>query len=304
VTPVLVTGASGFVGRTAVEALVARGHEVHAVARTPAADVPAHRWHTADLLDAGAADRLVRTARPGALLHLAWTTEHGRFWDDPANHAWGRATRELFEAFAAAGGRRAVLAGSCAQYAWDATALGPSGVAHEASTPREPATLYGRLKQETIAHVHTRGRELDLAVAAGLLFFPSGPRDKPGRLVPSVARSLLAGEDALVGAGTQVRDFVHVADCGAAFAALVESPATGDVNAGSGHGASVADVALLVGRIVGRPEAVRIGALAGADDGTRVIADVRRLRDEVGFVPAYDLERGLRDAVDWWRGIS
>jgi nucleoside-diphosphate-sugar epimerase len=122
--------------------------------------------------------------------------------------------------------------------------------------------------------------------------------------VPSVARSLLAGEDALVGAGTQVRDFVHVADCGAALAAIAECRVTGDVNVGSGYGASVADVARLVGRIVGRPEAVRIGALPGADDGTRVVADVRRLRDEVGFVPAYDLERGLADAVDWWRGVS
>ena len=52
---VLLTGASGFVGRHCLSALAARGYEVHAVSsRTQAATAPpAGRWHKADLLDSG-----------------------------------------------------------------------------------------------------------------------------------------------------------------------------------------------------------------------------------------------------------
>jgi nucleoside-diphosphate-sugar epimerase len=184
-----------------------------------------------------------------------------------------------------------VLAGSCAQYAWGANEL-----LSEDDSPRRPATRYGHAKQEAAELVESS----DLSAATALLFVPYGPHERPERLVPSVTRRLLAGEEAPVSAGTQVRDFLHVADCGGALAAVVDSHVVGPVNVGSGAGTSVAEIARLLGRIVGRPDLVRLGALPGGD-GTRVVADARRLREKVGFTPSYELEEGLRDAVEWWR---
>lgn len=284
----LVTGASGFVGRAAVRALAAAGYEVHPVSRGRR-EGPG--WHTADLLDPAAAAELMRDARPSHLLHLAWTTEHGRYWEDPANADWLAATRRLLEAFGEAGGSRFVLAGSCAQYEW-----GGGEPLSETGTPRSPATLYGRAKQDASEIVEASG----LSTATALLFFPYGPHERPERLVPSVARRLLAGEEAPTSSGTQVRDFIHVSDCGGALAALLDSDVTGPVNIGSGEGSAVAEVAEAVARIVGRPELLRVGALPGGDR-TSVVAAVRRLCDEVGFRPRLSLEQGLRDAVEWWR---
>jgi nucleoside-diphosphate-sugar epimerase len=284
----LVTGASGFVGRAAVAALAAAGYEVHAVSRGHG-EGPA--WYAVDLLQSDAAEELIRTTRPSHLLHLAWTTEHGRYWEDPANSDWVAATRRLLDSFGDAGGSRFVLAGSCAQYDWSgAEPLSETG------TPRRPATLYGRAKQEAAEIVEASG----LATATALLFFPYGPRERPERLVPSVARQLLLGKEAPTSSGTQVRDFLHVSDCGDALAALVDSNVTGSVNVGSGEGTSVAALAEAVARIVGRPDLLRLGALPGGDE-TSVVAGVDRLRDEVGFSPRLSLEEGLRDAVEWWR---
>jgi nucleoside-diphosphate-sugar epimerase len=281
----LVTGASGFVGRFAVAALAERGFEVHGIARRPPADEPAVRWHEADLLEPQAGARVVREAGASHLLHLAWTTEHGHYWDDPANRDWVAATQRLTKAFSEAGGRRAVLAGSCAQYDWSvAEAMSESG------TPRRPGTLYGRAKEEVSA----------LFDATAIVFFPYGPFERPERLVPSVTLSLLAGEEAHTTAGTQERDFVHVADCGSALAALLDSPLTGDINVGSGRATPVAEVARTIGGLLGREELLRIGSLPGGD-ATRVVADAARLRDELGFAPRFGFEDGLRDAVEWWR---
>jgi nucleoside-diphosphate-sugar epimerase len=264
----LVTGASGFVGRAAIGALGAAGYEVHAVSRGRREDAD---WHLADLLEPHAAEELMRATRPTHLLHLAWTTEHGRYWEDPANLAWVEASRRLVDAFSEAGGERAVLAGSCAQRAW-------------------PDTLYARAKKEASGFF----------AATGLLLFPYGPYESPERLVPSVTLSLLAGEEARTTPGKQVRDFVHVADCGRALAALLDSGVQGDVEIGTGRATSVAEIARTIGRLLGREELLRVGALPG-DDESRVVADTARLRDEVGVTPQYGLEEGLRDAVEWWR---
>jgi nucleoside-diphosphate-sugar epimerase len=300
---VLVTGATGFVGRSAIAALRLRGHEVLGVARTATDDVKVHAWHTANLLDPSAVPKLVRDAHASHLLHLAWTTKHSWFWSDPANLAWARATCGLVDAFAEAGGIRVVMTGSCAQYDWAVEAIGASGLACETVTPRRPVTLYGHAKQATTDLLETWSTETGMSYATALLFFPYGPYEKPERLVPSVTRSLLAGEPALVTAGTQIRDFIHVDDCGAALAALVDSEVTGAVNIGSGQGSSVADVANTIARIIGREDLLRIGTLPSSDEGPRVVASTTRLYNEVGLAPRYDLETGLRDTIEWWRGL-
>jgi nucleoside-diphosphate-sugar epimerase len=288
---VLVTGGGGFLGRFALAALRERGFEVHGSARRARAGVNAEAWHTADLLDQSAPAKLMRAARPSHLLHLAWVTEHPGYWTDPVNQDWIEATRRLVQAFADAGGERVVLAGSCAQYDW-------SGVEpfSEALTPRRPATVYGKAKQQAEDWLAESG----LSSATGLVFLAYGPFEEPRHLVPSVTRSLLAGEEAQTTAGEQVRDYVHVADCGGALAALLASSVQGAVNVGTGQGARIADVARTVARLVGREDLLQVGAVPG-DDRTQVVADTARLREEVGFAPSWSLEGGLRDSVDWWR---
>jgi nucleoside-diphosphate-sugar epimerase len=293
---VLVTGASGFLGRPSLTALRARGFEVHGLGRGPG-DREADVWHTIDLLTSDGVDALVVGIAPTHVLHLAWCTEHGAFWDDPTNEAWAEVTVRLADAVQRIGARF-VGAGSCAQYDWSDEALAPDGVAHERTTPHRPATRYGRAKESVAA-------ALPAAAAVGLVFFPYGPGESPERLVPSVARALLAGRPAEMSSGSQVRDFIHVDDAGAAFAALVDSEVTGPVNIGTGAGTEVVEIARHVARIVDREDLLRVGALPDRpDDPPRLVADVTRLRDEVAFTPRVPLEEGLEDAVEWWRQRS
>jgi nucleoside-diphosphate-sugar epimerase len=296
VTRVLVTGASGFVGSPAVTALLAGGHEVHAASSRPHDADTAISWHAADLLQPQAAGQLIEAVRPEWLLHMAWYAEHGRFWDSPLNLEWVEATLRLMRAFIAAGGRRAVLAGTCAEYAWDREIYSE----HDAALA--PATLYGAAKNSTRALTEALAAEAGIDVAWGRLFFLYGPGEAQTRLVPSVVRALLCGEPAPVTEGDQVRDFMHVADAGAAFAALLASDVRGAVNIASGTGVAVRQLVELLGAATGRGELIQVGALAGrADEPASLIADVGRLRDEVGFAPRHALAEGIADTVAWWR---
>jgi nucleoside-diphosphate-sugar epimerase len=289
---VLLTGATGFIGRHALVALSGAGHEVHAVARSRGPERPGVRWHEADLL---AGCDVVAEVQPEVLVHLAWYAEHGRFWSSPENVPWVEASLALLRAFAAAGGRRAVLAGTCAEYEW-------SREVYREDAPLRPATLYGAAKHGLHTVAAAYAQEMGLALAWGRLFFLYGPQEAPGRLVPSLVRALLAGEPAPMTAGTQRRDFMHVADAGAAFAALAGAPLTGAVNVASGEGVELRELASRIAAHTGGAELLELGKLPmRPGDPPSLVADAGRLHEELGFSPRLSLDAGLGETISWWR---
>jgi nucleoside-diphosphate-sugar epimerase len=293
---VLLTGASGFVGRHALDALVDQGHEVHAVARRAGALREGVVWHEADLLQPGVAVPLVADAAPSHLLHLGWYAVPGSFWTASENERWIDATLRLLRAFGEGGGKRAVMAGSCAEYAWGEDIL------RERDTPLEPATLYGACKHATHVAAKAVAAQLGVSLAWGRMFFLYGQGEHPDRLVSSVARGLLAGEEVATTSGEQRRDFMDVRDVAAAFLALLESPVTGPVNISSGEGVAVRDVVMLIAQVAGGVERLLLGALPQRQGEPPVIVgEAGRLTREVGFVPTFDLRKGIADAVAWWR---
>jgi nucleoside-diphosphate-sugar epimerase len=296
VSRVLVTGAGGFVGRPAVTALSEQGHELHAVSRSERDSDGVH-WHVSDLLRPGAAAKLIEATRPERLLHLAWFAQPGEFWTAPENRDWVRASRELLEAFAEAGGKRAVVAGTCAEYDWSLDADCREGV-----TPLRPSTPYGKAKLELSRAAEQIAGRKGLSLGWARLFMLFGPGEHPERLVASVARRVLAGEPAPCSAGTQVRDFLYVDDVAGALVALLDSAVEGPVNVASGEEIAVAEMVERVAAAAGDPGLLRLGALpARPDDPPRLVADVTRLSDEVGWRAPTGLEEGIARTVAWWR---
>src|SRR3954470_9971295 len=113
---VLLTGASGFIGRASIGPLVSRGFEVHAVsAREPRDPDPRATWHRHDLLAPGGPQRIVDLVRPTHVLHFAWYAVPGKYWTAPENADWVAAGLALARAFEKAGGQRFVGAGTCAE---------------------------------------------------------------------------------------------------------------------------------------------------------------------------------------------
>lgn len=292
---VLVTGASGLIGQHATALLHASGHEVIGAAHLPRFD-QAFVSRAINLLEDGAATRLVSEIKPDVVLHLAWSTGHGIFWHDPQNLAWLARTCELAEAAADYGCRRICVAGTCYEYAFPA-----EGDCHEATTPTENHFLYDTAKDACRRLLTNFCMARGMSLAWGRLFHLHGPNEHPKRLVASVARALVRGEPASCSSGLVVRDYMHARDAGEAMAALAISPIEGVVNVASGVGATIASIATMLGELSGRPDLIRLGALPDrADEPPRIVASVSRLRQEVGFTPRFGLTDGLADSLAYW----
>lgn len=292
----VVTGATGFIGRGTLQPLIDAGMEVHAVtSRAPLTDAPAGvHWHVADLLTDGAEQ--VATIGATHLLHLAWYAEPGRFWRSPVNLDWVAASLRLIRAFTEAGGQRLVLAGSCAEYEWSDDTLCVEG-----GTPIRPATLYGAAKDGLRRVAEAYAEEAGVSLAWGRVFFVFGPYEHPARLAGSVASALVAGQEALCSHGEQVRDFLYAPELAAAFVALLRSDVTGTVNMASGEAVRLRHLIEALADAAGRPDLVRLGARPSPPEPARLAADVTRLRDDVGWAPSLSLEEAAARTVAWWR---
>lgn len=296
----MVTGGAGFVGRQAVQALLARGYEVHGMARDASAKFPGITLHAADALSASAIET-VKRVRPSHLLLSAWVTEHGQYWSSPENSAWQRATVSLAEAFLAQGGTRIVFAGTCAEYDWnDRGALAQP--LRESDAAGVPHTIYGRAKRDTAAMLADAARKTGASFVDGRIFFPIGIGEDRRRFLPTVINSLLAGKAAALGNPALIRDVMDVRDCGAAFAALVAGKSEGAVNIGSGEGISLGELAELAARKLGRLDLLQFNAIpARPDDPPQLVANVSRLYQETGFSPRYTLSETIDASIDCWR---
>ena len=292
---VLVTGATGFIGRYSLPLLLRMGYEVHAVSRSPKTQGVdgAIYWHCANLLKPDEVVALLQMVKPSHLVHLAWYAIPMRFWTAFENLDWVQATVSLMRVFHEQGGQRFVGAGSCAEYDW------AFDYCNEASTPCRPATLYGASKYSTQLLLDAWSRQTGMSSAWGRVFFLYGPGEYSSRLVPSVINSLLKGEPALCTHGEQVRDFMHVEDVAAAFVALLDSDVQGVLNIASGVPVQVKEVIYTIADQLERRNWVQLGVVpANAGDPAALIADTGRLCDEVGFRPRYSLKNGIALTVE------
>lgn len=296
---VLLTGATGFIGQSAIRPLLAENYIVHAVSSKPVNVEPTNNlfWHQTNLLDARQTTDLIKGVRPTHLLHFAWYVEHRKFWNAVENLDWLQSSLHLARQFVEGGGKRLVASGSCAEYDWT-----NGGTFSEKSTELRPKHLYGAAKHALNLTLNRYAEVSNLSYVWGRIFFPFGARESANRLIPSVINALLKNEIAETSHGNQIRDFLYTEDVADAFVSLLDSEVNGDVNIASGIPVTLKEVILKTAEITGNSDLVKFGAIAAApNEPPQIVADVTRLQKEVGWKPKWSLDAGLAKTVEWWR---
>jgi CDP-glucose 4,6-dehydratase len=317
-SPILVSGAHGFVGSHLARALLERGDSVRVLDR-PAprlADVGGERRSGLDLLgirnevelveadlrDAGAVARAVEGA--DSVFHLAAQTIVGVARESPletfevnVQGAWN-----VFEACRAHEVARIVFASSDKAY-------GPSPeLPYREDFPLRAAYPYDASKAaaDTIARSYASAYGMPIAVTRFANVYGGGDLNF-SRLIPETAVALIEGRPPVIRSdGSPERDFIHVDDAVSAYLAIagaLENGAAGEAfNAGGERPHSVREVVELIAAAAGEgiePDFQGTGNPDGEID--RQFVDSTKLRELTGWRPGVALADGLRGTLEWYR---
>jgi nucleoside-diphosphate-sugar epimerase len=294
----LVTGATGFIGAQVVKALLKRNHQVVAISSQPQAVSEAGvEWIQADLLSSSAVAYAVEAAAAEGLIHCAWDTTPGTYWTTTANLTWTAASLNLVSAFQRCGGKRLVVMGTSAEYSWDtAESLTETG------SRILPQALYGVCKNSLREIVEKWAPAQGVSWAWGRVFCPFGPEEKAARLIPKIIKRLLTEDQLKFDSGCLIRDFLSVVDLGDACAALAESSLEGPVNVASGRDMSIRALVTQIATELGHLDKVKFDLLPDpTSEPLRIVGDITRLRDELGWHPSASLEVRLAETCRWWQ---
>lgn len=233
---ICLTGASGFVGRQVLKSLKARGHRVTVTLR-PGKTLPEGYEadgviETPDLFAEGAEFWAERLAGIDVLIHAAWYVEPGKYLDSSRNLDCVRGTLTLAEGAVAAGVRHVIGIGTCMEYRLPGDHL---DIGH----PLDAQTLYAASKLSLYHLLSQYLAATGTSFSWCRLFYLYGEGEYPARLVPYVRSGLEKGEVVKLSAGTQLRDFMDVAEAGRQIASVVETGQAGPINICSGRAITI-----------------------------------------------------------------
>lgn len=295
--PVLVTGASGFIGAATVQALRASGAPVAVLLRDPSRsgrlrDLAGVMVVQGDLKDPASYRDALKTLGPETILHLAWGGVAGADRNAPSQYDNVLATHALLEAALAAGATRFVGFGSQAEY-------GPHEGRLDETMATRPTTLYGAAKLATYLLCERRCALAGLSFAWVRIFSTFGPGDSPDTMISYLVRALLAGQRPALTTAEQEWDYLFVEDAGEAIAALARSNATGIFNLGSGQAARLRDIITQVRDLVDPALPLGFGEVPYRPDQVMHLeADISALHQATGWSPRRSLREGLALTVE------
>jgi UDP-glucose 4-epimerase len=306
----LVTGGAGFIGSHLVDALVARGTPVRVLddISTGLLENLAHHGSRIEFIKGSITDATaVADAMRGAdvVFHLGALASVARSLENPpvSHAACATGTLIVLDEARKAGVKRVVYAASSSAYGG---ASDPTGQKEDqplcALSPYAAAKLAGEHYMQAFAACFS-------IETVRLRFFNIfGPRqraDSPYSGVIAIFTAIMSEDKppTVHGDGLQCRDFTYVGNAVQAMLKASEAPGvSGKVfNVGTGRNITVLDLVAALNTILGKKLEPRFGPARGGDPRFS-LADIKRIKAELGYHPDVTFEEGLKRTLEWYAG--
>jgi len=255
---ILLTGATGFVGRQVLRSLVASGTSVRVVVRGDSEsrlpDLPIEAIVTsADIFNESAAWWATACEGIDTVVHVAWYAEPGKYLQSSLNLNCLSGTIQLAQGVAQAKVRRFVGVGTCFEYELSSEPLA-------IDAPLRPLTPYAGAKAAAFMALQHSLPAQSIEFAWCRLFYLYGEGEDERRLVPYLHSRLAAGQVAELTSGTQVRDFLDVKVAGQMIADIALGYRCGAANICSAVPITIRQMAEQVADEYGRRDLLKFGA--------------------------------------------
>lgn len=292
---VLVLGGTGFIGSSVVDRLLAAGHRVRVLSRSPERfrpPLPGVDYRQASLTDIPALVEALTDVE--VVYHLISTTVPATSNSDPAFDIESNLVTlvRLLQLIRESRVRRLVYLSS------GGTVYGvPEVLPIPENHPLRPLCSYGIVKVAAENYLHMfqllHGLEYVVLRVANPYGEHQGHSGVQGIIGTFLHRIGNGEELELWGDGSQVRDFLHVADLARLCVLAGESERVGIYNAGSGCGHTLREVLALLEQAVGRrlPLLRREGR---GFDVPEVVLDITKAGRDFAWQPEIPLAEGIK----------
>lgn len=298
---ILVTGASGFIGRHLINLLNKKDCEVYALyfGSKPSKTFKNIAWHQIDLLNYAETKKFMEIVQPTHIVHLAWYTEHGKFWDSPKNKEWIEATINLFKYFKKFNGKKFICSGTKAEY-FDGEFEDKyvnSVFENKEGMLMKPNTLYGKSKN----FLHEELKKIDTgsyrSLAWARVFDTYGPYENEKKYCSYIIKQAMENKDIFCKNPTLAMDFLHVQDIAHAFKDILEHEYTGVVNISSGKPVTLKYIAEYILEKMSTCSSLDLNQESKDE---RKIFGNNNLLKSLGWSQKYDINAGLDDLINFY----
>jgi nucleoside-diphosphate-sugar epimerase len=233
---ILVTGATGFIGRHLVQALLDRDHSVTAVARDTRKAQSIPWWSEVDFIscDIHKTDDITGVlGSPDILVHLAWAG----LSDYKSPHHFERnlpADYNFIRSMVEGGVQRVLVTGTCLEYGMQRGKLAEN-------MPTFPVTSYGQAKDSLRKLLQVLQDEIGFNLQWVRLFYSYGAFQNPNSLLAQLEQAIDNGKQIFkMSGGEQLRDYLPVEEVAERLVLLIEHPeCNGIINCCKGSPVSV-----------------------------------------------------------------
>ncbi len=289
--PVLVTGASGFIGTHLCVALQKQGALVHAVSRKEQPPGEGMTWWRRNLATKSEVEDLLDETQAEIVYHLsgAITASEELQMVQTTFESLLQSTLYFLEAVTTKGSRRLILTGSLNEPVGGVDAV--------------PTSPYSAAKWMSCSYARMFHRLYKTPVVILRLFMGYGPGQNPAKVIPSTINSYLSGLPPMLTSGSFTTDWIYISDLvdGLIKAATVPGIEGQTFDLASGETASVKDIALMLKDIIGSPLDPIFGSLPDRTAGQMRTADIGNSAKILGWQPQITLKEGLTKTVAWYR---
>jgi dTDP-6-deoxy-L-talose 4-dehydrogenase (NAD+) len=258
---ILITGATGFVGRQVLYALRDTESQLLPLVREGKEDLVAGKPNvelvisSKDIFSEPVDWWVAQCHGVDTIIHTAWYAEPGKYLQSIANMDCLTGSLNLARGAAKAGVKQFVGIGTCFEYDL-------SGGVLSVDTPLRPLSLYAAAKAALFLALSEWLPGQSVKFSWCRLFFLYGEGEDERRLVPYIHKQLSRGETVELTGGNQIRDFLDVSEAGRLIAKVALGDQQGPINICSGVPITVRQLAERIANEYGQLDMLKFGARA------------------------------------------